>query len=626
MADLILYDVEDENPSVSNSERKTILIDYDPDRGGDSNVGQGTTVTPTPTPTPVVTPPVVTPPVVTPPVVTPPVVTPPVVTPPVVTPPVVTPNEKNEAKEKSNTTPAKADENVEQSAAMTDQKSIELSRSNTQPPAGTSVTNYQVANWNFIWQNVSLAGNPWVKKVYGVDRKLGGKYWAYRGVNANPQGSGFPKWELEQWAGPIQFFVPYKFNASETTLYSGATGFTQGPQGVIDVPLFLNFPETGIWNPIVPYVGQENTEQLMMMTMSVYNKGGEFTIGTYGGKHGKNATWADEPWWCGLSTNFYVRAGKYKAFKGTSVTGAAAGNGAGWNHSKKIPFPEGGGFAGVPACIINGKEQLVPGFDKISFAGRSSADAVRARAFYFKTEAQESVITEEKILTKNLKVGKKTKRGQKVEGQIDEDGLSTDPTLLDQYQETTITNPDGTTGPGDPILLDYKIKQTTTLSGPKLPITVYEKYLPDPIVCFFWEEYHYTANGMTKEGLALIRHLLTCGWETAIVSKGGHVEMLIFLNPDGTCVHMGGNTNGGIAANGTDMTVKVTTIWKFGEDGLFGLLKCTPTGQPQKVISQLNGKFRRTPAVNDYYKKITSKNTGKLNSALKSIYDDIVEK
>ena len=103
--------------------------------------------------------------------------------------------------------------------------------------------------------------------------------------------------------------------------------------------------------------------------------------------------------------------------------------------------------------------------------------------------------------------------------------------------------------------------------------------------------------------------------------------MLLFLNPNGTCVHMGGNTGGiGNAANGTSMTVKVASIWKFGSDGLFGLLKCTPTGQPQKVVSQLNGKFRRTAAVDDYYKKVTSKNKGKLNSALKSIYDDIVEK
>ena len=584
MADLILYDVEDENPSVSNSERKTILIDYDPDRGGDGNVRQGTTAAP--------------------PVVTPPVVTPPVVTPPVVVPPVVVPNEKNEAKEKSNTTPAKADENVEQSAAMTDQKSIELSRNNDGPPPGTNVVDHQVPWWRFIYKSQET-GWLFVRKV-GTDRPAG-KYWVYRGVKATPQGEGIPKNELQQWIGPIKFMVPYKFNASENTLFAGAPGF-QGPQGVIDVPLFLNFPETGIWNPIVPYVGQENTEQLMMMTMHFYNRGGEFGIGQYGGKHGKNASWADEPWWCGLSTNFYVRTGKYKAFNNASVIGAAAGNAVGWNHSKKIPFPEGGGFAGVPACIINGKEQLVPGFDKIPFAGRSSADAVRARAFYFYTEAQESVTTEEQIPTKNLTVGKKGKKGQ-----VDDKGLSTDPTLLDQFNEES----------GD--LLDYKIKITTTYSGPKIPITVYEKYLPDPIVCFFWKEYHYTDNGMTKEGLALIRHLLTCGWETAIVSKGGHVEMLIFLNPDGTCVHMGGNTNGGIAANGTDMTVKVASIWKFGTDGLFGLLKCTPTGQPQKVISQLNGKFRRTAAVSDYYKKVTSKNKGKLNTSLKSIYDDIVE-
>jgi hypothetical protein len=466
------------------------------------------------------------------------------------------PNKKEEAKPKANESPEGAPAKVDESAAMTEEKSVELSKGSVDAGSKSVVT-----------------GGPWFNPTPNPASKPGG-VWAYRKVESNFLNGAAN--EFNQQSGPIVAEVKYFFGADWNRLLNGLGSNKPSKQNLIDIPIIMNFPEVGVFNKICPYVAEENTEFHMMITR-VGSKGGY----TYG--PAPTAAWADKDYWCGHWTAFCESKSGYE---GNNDSGAGTANAFAWN--KAIAnFGNGRGtksLAGYPATTVNGQTGVYNNYTSLKWGGRDS------KTLFDKGYSALIPPTIQKVET----VPDLDKKGkQKVDKK------------------------------GNPV---FKTK-TTTIPDPNAPkVTVWEQLMSDPIQAIFFQDYHFTEKGLTAAGKKLCAHFVnSCNAECFTISRGDHVEFGIFLNPDGTLVTFGGNTSGLLSRNGTNFVVRTGTVTGFGFNkkggGMTVLSAMTGTGQ--KVVSKLNGKFRRTPLYNAYCNSIGKDK--KINDSYRKIMDKITE-
>jgi hypothetical protein len=136
-------------------------------------------------------------------------------------------------------------------------------------------------------------------------------YWAYRSVEGPSGIYGKKENEKNLSIQSIKGYVKYKFDADWNKLTQGIS-----IDSVWDVLIAMNIPQVGIFNDKVPYIAEENTEQHMMILNDkhVYNRGKDTAIGLYQ----QNPSWADEPYWCGVWTEFLIGRSGLKTYSGTT--------------------------------------------------------------------------------------------------------------------------------------------------------------------------------------------------------------------------------------------------------------------------------------------------------------------
>jgi hypothetical protein len=184
---------------------------------------------------------------------------------------------------------------------------------------------------------------------------------------------------------------------------------------------------------------------------------------------------------------------------------------------------------------------------------------------------------------------------------------------------------------GGPDGKKLKPKTKTKVNREKIPIAIQESLLPNPLMIYFIGGIHFTKEGMTTPGKKLLEHFLSQrGWEVSIISRGGHIEVCPYVNPDGTIARFGGNTGGGttVSRDGGKFAAKPNSIWNFSAGAKAGtyvvFTKVVPKGGSQKIEPTMNGVFRRTPIVDSYYRSINNKTI--LPTLKNTLYDQIVER
>lgn len=502
--------------------------------------------------------------------------------------------DKNPAKEKSQETPEGAPEQVEQSPAMTKRNFERIQGSITQ------------ISPSLLAQNQRTTG------------KIGARgYWAFRRYPDNTP-FGKPEYELNNTVvngfctvdGKIGS-VNYHFDGNLYKLRKNTgrgVGVISGRENVVDFPIWMNFPEVGIWNTLVPYVADNQTEQHMGMIPSgptyFHNLPGGYGIGLYENvelKKPDEANWGIAPPWCGITTNAVIKHGGYIHYHG-SVIGAGDGAENWWLKSVKnfngnkieedVGFSNWGMFASIPVTIRDGENVPIKSFFR---KNPKTGEDMWSKGSHQSTEAFADKPISEKY-TEMVKVKK------------------------------TSYEPD----PDNP---KAKIKKIVEVEEPRvktrmIPQLHYEQLLPNPTGIMFLKDIHYnTANGITAAGTRLLDHLFNqTGWEIGAITRNSHVETLLYLNPDLTGVNIGGNTGSVYSKylhQGNHMTVKKFDISWPGKANFFVITKCITTWGSQKVDSNLNGKFRRTPIVDSYYSLIGKEKN--IFSGLKSFYDRILD-
>lgn len=475
--------------------------------------------------------------------------------------------EKNEAKAKSNASPQPASENVDKSAALTEAKLREINRSNQTAPSSIIIT--------------SFFEKDKIKSLTSVEPG----YWGWRTGGESKSPNGVPENELDKDKSGIAASVRYRFGGTwdgltKSTGRDAQVSKNKNDLKIIDYPIIMNFPEVGIWNKTIPYVAQEQTEQHMVINpCSAYHIPGGYGIGQFSQQNPKNPSWGEAPWWCGIST---VAALKYGGYSSVYTQGAGAGQvtAAAWKENKKIINEKSDTFASFPAVIENGVERPVHGFLDSGWDGRDNCPFF-LKYYNSKIEKRPTQF-ETKVETKTVGKGKNKKK--------------------------------------------ITVERQVPIKSEEVAVAVYEGLLPNPNIVVFVRNYHFTDAGVTKEGKKLLEHVLSQkGWEVSVLTKGKHVEVAVYLNPDGTGVSFGGNTVANTAAaNGGTFAVRQFTLSGFcSESDMVAFSKCVYKGQPQKVESTMNGLFKRTPIVDSYYRAAGSEN---VLSVLKSIYNTIVEK
>jgi hypothetical protein len=475
--------------------------------------------------------------------------------------------EKNEAKAKSNASPQPASENVDKSAALTEAKLREINRSNQTAPSSIIIT--------------SFFERGKIKSPTSVEPG----YWGWRTDGESKSPSGVPENELDISKSGIAASVRYRFGGTwdgltKSTGRDAQVSKNKNDLKIIDYPIIMNFPEVGIWNKTIPYVAQEQTEQHMVINpCNAYHIPGGYGIGQFSQQNPKNPSWGEAPWWCGIST---VAALKYGGYSSVYTQGAGAGQvtAAAWKENKKIINEKSDTFASFPAVIENGVERPVHGFLDSGWDGRDNCPFF-LKYYNSKIEKRPTQF-ETKVETKTVGKGKDKKK--------------------------------------------ITVERQVPIKSEEVAVAVYEGLLPNPNIVVFVRNYHFTDAGVTKEGKKLLEHVLSQkGWEVSVLTKGKHVEVAVYLNPDGTGVSFGGNTVANTAAaNGGTFAVRKFTLSGFcSESDMVAFSKCVYKGQPQKVESTMNGLFKRTPIVDSYYRAAGSEN---VLSVLKSIYNTIVEK
>lgn len=221
---------------------------------------------------------------------------------------------KEDAKEKSATSPEKAPEKVDNSGAQTEDAVKEAKISATPVSTGIRVTSYLEQgkigdNSYWAYRKVDGPGTYVMKKD---DKIIGRNTTGGKGFEwEKSDGSGVASNEKNTAILAIKGYVKYRFGANWNTLTQGIP-----IKSIWDVVIAINVPQVGIFNPKIPYVAEENTEQHMMILNDnmVFDRGKGTAIGLYSG----NPSWAHEPYWCGAWTDFLTnRAGLSRDGGGT---------------------------------------------------------------------------------------------------------------------------------------------------------------------------------------------------------------------------------------------------------------------------------------------------------------------
>lgn len=500
------------------------------------------------------------------------------------------PEQKFEPKEKSNASPEVAPAQVENSKALTESKLRELNLKTEGVP-------------------VSMRIESFIKPVFGPgDAHIPGGiyagatskgYWAFRSNVNKTIGQGIVANEFKIKESSITGAV--KYGAARGTW----AGLTKSPilgvkidsgknLKITNYPIIMNFPEVGIPNKAIPYVAENQTEQHMMVTGGFHNKGG-WGIGTME----TFSSWGERSHWCGYSTAFCFNHSGYTTKY--DLTNPAGAHNASIVYAEQTPKPltpeSEGTYASLPMFVNpdTGKMEVDPDLQNLGCPVKGGDDARTHCHFY-----------------KFYKQTKYTKKETKIE------------------TTTKIVN-------GKPQVVNKEI-----VTKKDIEIKVYEQMLANPISVYFIRGVHFTKGGMTDMGKKLMEHFLSQrGWETSIITRGSHVEVCPYLNPDGSMWRIGGNTTsnaisgnaavGKVSGAGWRFCSQPGKIWDFADDGVgdhiafHKLINSKSSPDSQKIEPTMNGIFRRTELVDNYMKAVVNRQKGILGTLKNTLYDQIIE-
>lgn len=506
------------------------------------------------------------------------------------------PEQKFEIKEKSNESPEGAPVQVENSKALTEIKKRLLDAETDKVPASMRIQ-------SFI-KPVFGAGEPAVKDGIYVGPTSTG-YWGFRtnvGGTANQAGAANQYKRVESSITGAVKFGPGKATWTGITKKAilGVQVHPEKNLKITNYPIIMNAPEVGIPNTAIPYVFENQTEQHRMVTGAIFNESG-WGIGameTY-------SSWAERSHWCGYNTLFcYNHSGYIPALTLTNPAGAGNATDV---YSKRLPKPvtpeSEGTYASLPMFVNpdTGKMEVDPDLYNMGSPIKGAKDA-REHCHLYKFYKQTSY---------TKKTIQKIPGTKKVNGKIVE------------------------------VMNEKELKE-------QIAITVYEQMLPNPISAIFIRGIHFNGKDekgqMTEMGKKLMDHFLSQrGWEASIITRGGHVEVCPYLDPDGTMWRIGGNTGSDvIAGNASAGAAKVSgaggrfkcgpgKIWNFAGDDPGGhvafhkLINAASSPEYQKVEPTMNGIFRRTELVDNYMKAVVNRQKGILATLKNTLYNQIIE-
>ena len=349
---------------------------------------------------------------------------------------------------------------------------------------------------------------------------------------------------------------------------------------MIDYPIIMNFPEVGIPNNVVPYVAENQTEQHRMVKENAgFGPTGKYGIGT----DLQYSNWAEIHHWCGM---FAKHACEHSGYKPVRQFKWSVANGVTITYSANTPNPitkETNGTYGNVPMFINPETnnwEVDPEFYKMGSPSSGEGD--------------------QREFNKMYTFYKKT-----------------------HFEKKTVTN--------NTVIVKGKPKNKESVKSEKIAIQVYESLLPNPISIYFINGVHYNGSGLTEMGKKLMEHFLSQrGWETSIITRGSHIELCGYLNPDGSMWRLGGNTkSGSVTGAGGQFASQKGFIWNFGDTKKPGqhcaFHKLTPTSEYQKIEPTMNGQFRRTDLVDSYYKALKGGDKKVLKTLKNNLYDQIVE-
>jgi len=447
------------------------------------------------------------------------------------------PNKKEEAKPKANESPEAAPNKVDESAAMTEEKSTELK--NTTVKQG---------------DQVRVFGGNWFNPVPNPSAKPGG-VWAWRKIDSNfLNGAGN---EFNQQSGPIVAEVKYFFGANWNRLLNGLGKNKPSKQNLLDIPIIMNFPEVGVFNKVCPYVAEENTEFHMMIAQSVGNNGGY----TYGAA--ATAAWSDKHWWCGHWTQWCERKSGYS---GGNDGGAGTPNVTAWK-TAIANFSNGRGsksLAGYPATSVNGQTGVYNNYTSLKWDGRSP-EPLFSNGYNIKIPMKTMTETIPDVDKKGKqKIDKKT--GKPLFKTVTKEVEDTSKPKVNHWEQLM----------SDPIIAIFFEGYHYTKSG----LTPAGKKLCAHFV-----------NNCNAECFTLSRgdHVefgVFLNPDGTLISFGGNTGG-VYLAKDQS------------SKNGTQFVVRVGTLWGFGSSNNMTVVSAMK-GSGQKVTNRLNGKLIRTPLYDAY--------------------------
>jgi len=506
------------------------------------------------------------------------------------------PEQKFEIKEKSNESPEGAPVQVENSKALTEIKKRLLDAKRDGVPASMRVQ-------SFI-KPVFGAGEPAIQGGIYVGPTSTG-YWGFRSnVNgtANQAGAANQYKRVESSITGAVKFGPGKATWSGITKKAilGVQVHPEKNLKITNYPIIMNAPEVGIPNTAIPYVFENQTEQHRMVTGAIFNESG-WGIGAME----SYSSWAERSHWCGYHAKFCWNHSGYIPLL-TLNNPEGAGN-ATDVYSKTLPKPvtpeSEGTYASLPMFVNpdTGKMEVDPDLYDMGSPIKGAKDA-REHCHLYKFYKQTSY---------TKKTIQKIPGTKKVKGKLIE------------------------------VMNEKVIKE-------QIAITVYEQMLPNPISAIFIRGIHFNgqkqSGQITEMGKKLMDHFLSQrGWEASIITRGGHVEVCPYLDPDGTMWRLGGNTGSdAISGNAAAGSAKVSgagwrfccqpgKIWNFAGDApgahiaFHKLINAASSPEYQKVEPTMNGIFRRTELVDNYMKAVVNRQKGILATLKNTLYDQIIE-
>lgn len=500
---------------------------------------------------------------------------------------------KDGVKGKSQKTPEGGPVEVDNSPAMTT-RNFEIIRNKISPISPTIIAQNQ--------RQTGKLGKPgwWAFRRYPDNTPYGKPEYEFNGDVSN----GYCT--IDGKIGSVQYHFGGDLYKLRKNTGRGVSVII-GKENVVDFPIWMNFPEVGLWNKLVPYVADNQTEQHMGMipagTTYFHNLPGGYGIGLYQNvelEKPDEANWGIAPPWCGITTNAVIKHGGYIHYHG-SVIGAGDGAADWYKKSVKnfekqkteeeVGFSNWGMFASIPITIKDGENIPIKSFFKKNKKGEG---------FWSKDSTQPTDAFLDKPITE-----KYTEQVERRKTMYEQD-------------------------PNDPKKRIKKVVvfQEDVVKTRTIPQLHYEQLLPNSTGVMFLRGVHYDLeNGITNAGKRLLDHLFNqIGWEIGVITRNSHVETIIYLNPDLTGVNIGGNTGSKHSKylhQGNHMTVKKFDITWPGKSNFFVITKTICPWGSQKVDSNLNGKFRRTPIVDSYYSLIGKEPN--IFSDLKLMYDRILD-